>query len=363
MQRVFWVVLFATAISASFFLQACSTGSSSSASPVASVPLPEEGTIVVSSPNEDGFSTITGAANAAPASAIVFVEVSAASSFNFDVPSVLKNLVGPAHATTSTCSSDLPTCPTLSSDNECQFTANEDGSFVFQVPAEAGSEITLGYLDADNSCTETIYEENFTIDDDVLSANLDIVSAAFPSSADEWDIHLLGLNNEGVPAVVTVNRETQLLSDAVISGLSEITDTPTQIIVDNLTATDTQGVGLCTSAGTFFTTSHPAESYDPLLEVHTEFGDSLNEPLIAGFDTYTLSASQETSGVCSAAYPQGANTYARMFVLSQVVGNSDFNILHSVDSTDSSSETRSYPVDTTNISGYTIERYIAAFVK
>lgn len=123
----------------------------SGALPQASVPLPENDPITISSPS-NGFVVVAGAESAVPNDSVVEVTVSSPSaSLNFKT--IFQSLIPQALAA-GECSSDLPACPTLS-DGSCQTTANSDGSFEVTVPADLNDTVSVNYLDADNECTLT----------------------------------------------------------------------------------------------------------------------------------------------------------------------------------------------------------------
>lgn len=136
-----------------------STTGGSNAETQASLPAPveEDSGVTISSPT--GAYVIVTGQDAVPAGATVIASVSEGSSA---ILNVLSSLMPAAIA--QSCESTLPTCPEISSDGECQFTADAEGNFTFQLPAALGDEITLSYIDS-SSCQEIEFVEAVEIDD------------------------------------------------------------------------------------------------------------------------------------------------------------------------------------------------------
>ncbi len=119
---------------------------SNSALPQASIPAPANdcgdsgstGCVTVSSPDSEGFVTITGAEGAVPDSATVEVRVSAGSSSLFRW---LDDLCPSAYA--SSCESELPECSADGATEDCHTTADEDGSFLVRIEAVVESTISI----------------------------------------------------------------------------------------------------------------------------------------------------------------------------------------------------------------------------
>lgn len=137
-------------------LSSCSGGGS--ALPQSSIPAPsdscsDDDCITVSSPDEEGFVTITGSAGAVPNSAVVIVKTSEGTS------GLLRrfwDVVCPSAHAQAACTSEFPECSTFENDFEatCQLTAEDDGSFVIRLKIDTSLELTVSYLDPDNSCGE-----------------------------------------------------------------------------------------------------------------------------------------------------------------------------------------------------------------
>lgn len=375
MLRLFWAVLFASILSTTLFLQGCSTSGTSSASPVASIPLPEEGTITVSNPDSStGLSVVTGSANAAPSNAIIIVQISATSALNFNLPETFTNLVNPAYAAETSCSSDLPTCPEVSSDNECQFTANEDGSFIFQVPAESSTEITLGYLDADDSCAETFYEEEFTIDADVLSLNMDVsYTTNFDNQDGDQTLYFLGVDEDSDTkiAILDTSADNPNTSPAEIAGLSSITGAPTYLFVDDFEEYDGQLIGISTTENLYITIHNEETGLYDNFTIVSDADDASSIPngQIVDFNAYTFTSTEIQTGGCDAIYSGEDLTYERALILSTETGYDDLYVITDVDPEAIASEdgrsARSYSPDLSSVSldSYTIERYFGAVEK
>lgn len=330
-KKIFQFITVVIFISGLLSLQACSTGSTSGASPVASIPLPEEGTITVSNPDSSGFSLVTGSADTVPDSAIVIVQISATSAFNFNVPSTLKNLVNPAYAAESSCSSDLPTCPDLSADDECQFTANEDGSFAFQVPADAGTEITIGYIDAENSCAETFYEDTFVIDESLTAFDFDIVSAALYTNTDAAtststsELILLGETITGSNQILVYDLTD--FSSTAFDISEDITDPVQNIELMDFSQTDSRMVGVATDSGYYLSTYNFSDISDFSTWIPiTPSDDSIAASALyhAGSDSYTPS---ETDLIASGACYGESSSRTRDFFYATDPDNSHLFIL------------------------------------
>lgn len=198
LSRVFFWVLICTLP----VLLSCSTGGSSSsgASPVASVPLPED--VTISSPDSDGFVTVTAVNDFVPDSATVIITVSASSTslLPSSLPELLTSVTTPAYA--STCSSDLPECPDLDDGGSCQHEADATGSFTTQVPADETDTIAISYLDPD-SCAEVEVYTGLTISDNILSLNVEAQSLVVLSGADVG--YVVGSDSEGHDVLLEIN--------------------------------------------------------------------------------------------------------------------------------------------------------------
>lgn len=141
-----------------FSFVGCLGTTGSGAETQASLPAPveEDSGVTISSP--DGAYVVVTGRDAVPDNATVIANVSDGDSAILNVLSALM----PA-ANAQSCQITIPTCPEISSDGECQFTADEEGNFTFQLPAELGDEITLSYLDS-TSCQEVEFVEDIEVD-------------------------------------------------------------------------------------------------------------------------------------------------------------------------------------------------------
>jgi hypothetical protein len=196
----------------SYGSMSCGSTTSSSAAPQASIPLPSnDDPITVSSPNSEGFVTITASIAAVPNDSIVVIEVTDAIETSFldsNLEDLSKQLFAAAYAQT-TCTSALPQCPELSAD-QCQVTANADGSFTTQVPATADQGVVVSYLDVDNSCSETqAYGAN--VNSNILALDFEVTDYAY----DEDDAFIYLLTEEG-----TTNPEDESTTNLVVYDIA-----------------------------------------------------------------------------------------------------------------------------------------------
>jgi len=160
-------------------LGACS-GSGGSAAPTASLPLPASDPsdpITVSSPDANGFVVVTGTSSAVPEAAKIIVTVSSSSS-SLDIDFFLFSTAYAA----SSCTSELAECPTLT-DGQCQYDANDDGSFVLQVPASISDTIGISYLD--NTTCEEVSAYSKTVESGITSLQMSAKDIALDDVNDQ----------------------------------------------------------------------------------------------------------------------------------------------------------------------------------
>lgn len=196
-----------------FFSSCLST--SNQALPQASLPIPSndgsEG-IEIAAPNSAGFVVITAPADTVPDNATVVVSVGSSTSFlinwaKYRYAQVCDLLIPSAQASSTSCTLDIPECPSLSSEGECQDTAAEDGSFSLQVEADDDDRITVSYINP-TSCEEVIIIEEQEPNDDTIDLGINAVS--FVTDPILGISYILGSDEEGNNTIVTVdvgNRE------------------------------------------------------------------------------------------------------------------------------------------------------------
>lgn len=170
--------LFVVSLLTITFLNAC--GVTSGALPQASVPIPENDPITISSPSASGLVTVTGNTDAVPGDVTLVASVSSASS-SFNIDFLSRSLFAQAVAQSDVCPSGFPPCPTLSN-GSCEAEASSDGSFQFTLPAADGDQITVNYLDPDNDCSET---DGFTgtVADNIAAMDVSAVSLALDTGS------------------------------------------------------------------------------------------------------------------------------------------------------------------------------------
>ena len=188
--RVFILIL-----SCAAFYQAMAC--SGSAAPVAVIPDPyADDPITISAPNADGYVTVTGGEDSVGASSVVILEVSEATSSSISLLKLCDALVGEAYATT--CSSDLPACPTLDSDNKCQVSSDSDGAFTTTVPASASDQITVYYLDP-TDCSEVTVGTSL-VTSNVMALSTEAVGVEAHPTLDY--LYILGNDEDGVAEIL-----------------------------------------------------------------------------------------------------------------------------------------------------------------
>ncbi len=184
---------------------------SNSASPTASLPLPPlDEPITVSAPDSNGYVTVTGGTSAVPNSSVVIIEVGS-STASLNLMDYCDKFMNTAYA--QTCSSDLPQCPTLSSDNKCQYTSSSDGSFTLQVPATTSNQITVSYLDL-TTCEETEVG-SLSIDDNIISLSMDAAAMVYDTATQKT--YIIGNNSSGEFILQTYDSSDNSVVEAVIA--------------------------------------------------------------------------------------------------------------------------------------------------
>lgn len=145
------------------------TGSGSGAETQASLP----DTVDISSPDEQGLVTVTGTKAVTASTTVIITVQNSSTSLNFSLDPVLDFIVPSAHAQSSceTVTSSIPNCPSLSSNNKCKATADENGSFQIKVPATTSQTISVNYLDS-TSCEEVSVLESFRINNNSPTLNM-----------------------------------------------------------------------------------------------------------------------------------------------------------------------------------------------
>ncbi len=183
--------------------------------PQTSLPLPEnDDPITISSPDSAGYVVITGSDEAVPESSTIIVTVTEASS-SLNLQKLGDALINTANA--ATCTSELPQCPELSGDNQCQFTANDDGSFTLSVPASLSSTIAVNYLDPTTCAEVEAYEE--VVEEGITSIDMDIDSL-FSDDASGL-LYFLGADADGNVILRTMDPETETTTDVLLETTTE----------------------------------------------------------------------------------------------------------------------------------------------
>lgn len=186
--------------------------------PTASLPPPG---ITVSSPNDAGLVVITGGEEAVPDGATVVVQVSSASQSISSLNALrwLDSFIPVAHAANS-CVTDFPTCPELDDNGQCQVTANDDGSFTLEVPADLDANIGVWYLNPGN-CDESEHFEA-VVSDDVLAIELSVATMQFDQN--EGLVYLFGADLDGNNEIHVLNASTRTtgdIMDVTLTGVPE----------------------------------------------------------------------------------------------------------------------------------------------
>lgn len=220
----FFAILLLTVVAAG--LPTCGL-STSGVMPTASLPPPgnddqgSSGGITVSSPNDSGLVVVTGDEAAVPDGATVVVQVGSASQSISSLNALrwLDTLIPAAHAASS-CVTDIPTCPELDDNGQCQVTALDDGSFTLEVPADLNANIEVWYLNPGN-CDESEHFEG-VISDDVLAVELSNATMQFDQ--DEGVVYLFGTDLDGNNEIHALNastRTTEGIVDVTLTGVPE----------------------------------------------------------------------------------------------------------------------------------------------
>ncbi|MBU0507161.1 hypothetical protein KJ708_14330 [bacterium] len=192
--------VFILIVSCAAFYQAMAC--SGSAAPTASLPnIYNDEPITISAPDANGFVTVTGGADSVGASTVVILGVSEAASSSISLLQLCDALVGEAYATT--CSSDLPVCPTLDSDNKCHVSSDSDGAFTTTVPATTSDQITISYLDP-TDCTEVTVGVA-SVSSNIISLPIEAIGVVKHPSLDY--VYVLGNDADGDAEILKYDTE------------------------------------------------------------------------------------------------------------------------------------------------------------
>lgn len=158
----------------------CGATTGGAAAPQSSIPLPDaQDPITVSAPDADGIVRVTGSAGAVPNNAVVVVEVGVATTSSLGAELCVAKV---DEIFKTECTSALPACPSLDSDNKCQDTAADDGSFTLQVPAGVDDNILVSYLDPDTCAETTAY--TVVVTENVRSVPMDVADVFYIEDTD-----------------------------------------------------------------------------------------------------------------------------------------------------------------------------------
>lgn len=204
------------------FLSNC-TGTSNQALPQASLPIPSNdgsGGVEITAPNAAGFVVITAQADTVPANATIVVSVGSSTSFlinwaKYRYAQVCDLLIPSAQA--ASCTLDIPECPTLSSDGECQDTANDDGSFSLQVEADADDSITVSYINP-TSCEEIIIIEDQEPNDNTIDLGINAVKFTVDHSLGIAYVFGSDTDDNNTIATVDIANRTLLGAQIISAG-------------------------------------------------------------------------------------------------------------------------------------------------
>lgn len=196
------------------------TNCSGFAAPQTSIPLPENDPVSISGPDANGLVTLTSGANSNLANAKLIVSVNSPTATSQKIETLLSLnvfdvLISTASAQ-SECSTGLTTtCPTLDNNQQCEATANADGSFSIEVPATASDSISASYLDP-STCEEILLIDNESIPTDVVTLSFEAKMIEWENSLDSLFIY--GEDN-GVPVLHELND-----ADFSIKNSADLTD-------------------------------------------------------------------------------------------------------------------------------------------
>jgi len=322
----------------------CGVTGSSGALPQAVIP---NELITVSSPDADGNVTVTGAATSVGASSIVIAQVSAGTARNSAQHLSLPDwLMAPAYATT--CTSDLPTCPTLDDDGKCQDTSDSTGAFVLTVPATTTSTLTISYIDT-TSCTETsTFESGIPDSSTIVALSLDVMSLAADDNLSS--VYLFGQDADLSNTVHRLNLETHEETAFDIS----ITGTPHEsMVVSSIDGTtrlimtsDAEAMAKTIDDSTGLSSSGNA--------LVSESGAAITNLSPVGYHDFT--APDNLSSTCSSNSSATGDDYTRVFFYTdtEMYYANDLNPLYNNYSIDSETGTELFSINFTISSGGTI---------
>lgn len=212
----------------------CSSGGGS-ALPQASIPAPaddcgESGSsscVTISSPDSEGFVTITGAEGAVPASATIEIRTSSSTS----LLKWLDHLSTKAYATT--CESDLPECSLSGATEDCHTTADSDGSFVVRIEAEVDETLSITYFDPDTCDKSEAFEESVT--SDLVTLEFEGVTLAYNQSIGIG--YVLGYNaSTNIIKIATLSISEEEIAVSASTTLESLEGTP--LFMDKLSSAE-----------------------------------------------------------------------------------------------------------------------------
>lgn len=285
-----------------------STTGGGNAETQASLPTPveeEDSGVTISSPS--GAYVIVTGRDAVPDSATVIASVSGGSS---TILNILSSIIPTAAA--QSCQSTLPTCPEISSDGECQFTADAEGSFTFQFPAELGDEITLSYIDS-SSCQEIAFVEEIAVDNDTPFVDYLVEDVTF-DLAERYAI-LIGTDHSLLNSSLTETSNISVFDwDTRVAQTAELSQTFFPTSVDSFSGTD---------AAKYLVLSSDSESVVGQFNLSTDLMDGT-------IDYYTILDSTSSTPILNLRYlsaaifdqasnascdsiPSGADPFMRLF--------------------------------------------------
>lgn len=186
--------------------------------PQASIPLPSNDPVTISSPSGSGFVIVTGGSEAVPNGATILASVSASSSSTVTseinkMAQFLSLWISTSYA--STCSSELPECPEINADHQCQNVANSDGSFLFSVPASVTDVVRVNYLNL-STCQE-VEAYSLTVGSGTMSLSIEALAMAIDE--DDHRVFILG-TVDGVDSVFVVSTEDGSLIESFSPSLT-----------------------------------------------------------------------------------------------------------------------------------------------
>lgn len=297
---------------------ACTTscgvgGTTNSAETQASLPISEtenSAGVSFSSPNSLGLVTVTGN-DAVPSGATVVVDVNTATSFLRDGFRRVANFVIPS-ANAATCESALPTCPDVDVDEKCQYTADTEGDFSLQIPADLGDSISVSYLDS-TSCQEVDVVDESTVDSDTPVLGLIATGADFDNV--NSILYVLGYDVQDDFTMTTTITSISSLDNSLLSATptdSEIaTSSPEHLAIFSddgenkylaVDFDDGTAVGLLTDPAT-----------GSLDDISWIFIENNSSTLPLSFLTAARFSTASDSVPCTAIPDQTADTFTRLF--------------------------------------------------